>query len=116
MGGDMAEGLRVVDIGSHECWMSVHRRSQSLSIQAGARLPPIPGAFLTPHPCPSPTARQGGVLEPVGPWGDPEQPGFAPGSALPSSSTLRLPKEDVSTMILCRNHQWYKNLLKTEGK
>lgn len=78
------------------------------------------GLSLHHTPCPSPTARQREALEPAGPWGDTEQPGFAPGfapgSALPSSSTLRLQREDISAPSLCRNHQWYKNLFKTEGK
>lgn len=34
----------------------------------------------------------------------------------PAAQHLRLPKEDISPLSLCRNHQWYKNLLKPEGK
>lgn len=46
----------MVDVGSHECWMSVHRTSQSLSIRAGARLPPTLGRVWHPWGCPYSTS------------------------------------------------------------
>lgn len=41
MGGDVAGGLRLGDVSSHECWMSVHRVSQSIEMLRRGCLPSL---------------------------------------------------------------------------
>lgn len=69
---------------------------------------PSLGLSLHHSPCPSPTARQREALEPAGEALSSQ--GLPQGSALPRSSTQRLPKEEVSALSRCRNHQWYKKI------
>lgn len=93
----------------HACWGKTASHAGEVLATPGLSLLSASAS----HALSQPSYKRREVLDPAGPWGATKQ---NLGSALLGSSTLRLQKQDVSALSLCRSHQWYKNLFNTEGK